>query len=690
MSKHINKKLKLDNNSNNSNNSNNNNLNSTGVQTLEQQQTQQQQQQLFICSDKSNIYFTLWRTKYIRYKIRNFTLENKKISIDLHYLNENHHFLSTLDTNNNNIFIELRVNDEKSYFKYLESPYIYLINSLYLSTEPSLIEEIRNNKPLPNYLKQLSIKINTYSTKSLQLDVIPETVSELYLAPKGVHFFNMPAHIKNLTLEEYEFESRYHDDLIQSSSLDYLKIAKPLLQQGEAAFNIENIIIAFPYIRKNGLQTIGRNPRRIFKENQKSLVKMTLQLFVTGLVFGNSGFNTFVTKLCLPEFNSELLQGNLPLSLESLNAEKLNHVLKKEVLPNTLAKMNLYRYNQRLDSQVLPNSLNYINLHSFNQELNPGVLGNNVSKLYLSSFNQPLGQNVLPNSLTELNLASFNQPLEAGILPTFLRGLDMAKFNKPIGVGVLPSSLQQLYLFKYNQRLPELSLPNSLEMLYIPNFIPQCPMDQLPYYGNIKELSIGSLAKGVTTDFLPLSVIDLSIHCSKFEIERDVITKNVIRLSVYFKTIGKADLPPNISSLLLHKTGNNRVKFQPTSIISNHIKDLSLYNIPISQGLIPSSCYSFKTNRVQFKEGDLPSTIKYIKIDNHIEDVNQFLIDNNGFLPKNITLKIVGDNTLYSIHEKDLQVKEIVSVEEQEQEQEQEEAVINPSITTITTPIVIQ
>jgi hypothetical protein len=154
-------------------------------------------------------------------------------------------------------------------------------------------------------------------------------------------------------------------------------------------------------------------------------------------------------------FNCALPPGLLPHGLRRLQfADGFDSPLLPGSIPSTVEILQLWSFNQPLSVGVLPASLIHLMLVSFNQPLLPGVLPATLERLLNENWNQPLEVGVLPASLRALTMQSFNRPLLPGALPPGLTHCSLDAFDRPLTAGVLPTSLKSFDVgYAYSQPL---------------------------------------------------------------------------------------------------------------------------------------------------------------------------------------------------------------------------------------------
>ncbi|EGC34292.1 hypothetical protein DICPUDRAFT_17773, partial [Dictyostelium purpureum] len=179
--------------------------------------------------------------------------------------------------------------------------------------------------------------------------------------------------------------------------------------------------------------------------------------------------NLSLTSLSLGHyFNTEILPGDLPVSLKTLIFDgcTFGRKLRAHI---SFSNWQFYgsSYNKPFQKGALPPSLTHLELsEDYNHPFKEGDLPPGLLVLAFGKFDQPIKLNQLPNSLQYLKFGPlWNHPLsyynllsmsKKSILPNSLTHLDLSycKFDQVLSNGDIPSTLKCLKLPKnYNKPL---------------------------------------------------------------------------------------------------------------------------------------------------------------------------------------------------------------------------------------------
>ncbi|KYR01328.1 hypothetical protein DLAC_02051 [Tieghemostelium lacteum] len=184
------------------------------------------------------------------------------------------------------------------------------------------------------------------------------------------------------------------------------------------------------------------------------------------------------------------------INLESLSMGELkSNLIEPNWLHNRLKKIELTHFNSAIVEGLFPDTVEELNIKSFNRQIEPHSLPKNLKILILSEFNHSILFGSFPEGLETLVMDSkFNQKIQKGHLPSTLKSLQLCGSlrDHQIELGSLPESLESLNINLYsyienglilpckklqsleitgtNYKIPilENQLPKSLKVLKIP------------------------------------------------------------------------------------------------------------------------------------------------------------------------------------------------------------------------------
>ncbi|KAF2074421.1 hypothetical protein CYY_004277 [Polysphondylium violaceum] len=521
-----------------------------------------------------NLFFTVFRDKFLNHKIRNEKFDNQLLTVTIPYLNHNHKNLKDLL---GSITLFCFIATEKDLMDYKNSNYSHMIQGLIYK-----LPELK-----AGYLKDgLEVMAFNTDTLSIEPNSIPDSVYKLVIKSKTPY---LPKNICPPSLKIfiwYQLSCNITSDFLPDGLL-YLELnVSPLfrhqfkmvdsLPSSLTEITCNNFLGFFPKNQlpnelnklslATDLTTFSQNFPLIYSKIQRYSLLLMESVMDFSVLIGHK-----ITKLDLAcTYHNRIHVGELPETLLELFLRTYNFPLDANVFPQGLQKLELGDYNlEPLKPNVLPDSITEMKLYNYNHPLNIQVLPNSLKKLSLIIFSQPLLPGSLPNSLEILYTNQFNHPLLPLVLPESLKKLTMATFNQKLRIGSLPSNLLHLEIPLYKRKLKEGCLPDKIKTLLFNHqrklffnqkeniIIPPSVTHLISHYNgtiivppSVKELEIiyhkGSI---IPPSVETMTIKTLGNSCKTLKQEFIPNSVQTLKLSGYFK-IPSDSLPHSVKSLI--------------------------------------------------------------------------------------------------------------------------------------------
>ncbi|KAF2075699.1 hypothetical protein CYY_003013 [Polysphondylium violaceum] len=509
-----------------------------------------------------NLFYALWRNKYLNNRVRLKRFENHKIIIDYTYLESNYRHLLTLYTainNKNNgdrdcnISIEFKCSDSDQFAQFENFEHRYLINCLYLTIKGIDINLFHSDALL--HITKLTLELDNYEETRFD---IPQQVTDLTI--RGGRFakdiINLPSGLKRLDVVFYPVNLN-------------------TLPNGITSLSVKQHILTLPKFFPPSLSTLDLawevNKGHPVCQLPDSLTDLRMRFEVHDLP-------TFNVPYSGKDFPNAIFSIYEPGQLEHLELYPWVSAINIDYDPDSFWDQKLdYKQIKTIDSfycspeplipGVLPPQLESFTCEIYDQSLTSGLFSKHLKSLVLCEFDSPLTVGVLPNTLTNLQMFDFSQAIDQpDIIPNSVTKLSLKDISL-VSPGALPSSITDLHLTCLNMFPTIINvIPNRLKTFRF-------------------TVSSFNLMKGLTLPVqLPSSIMDLRISL------------------------------PNLGSIksFLHL---------PTAL-----RSLDLYNVEIEKNLIPNGCFYLSTNyNKPISDNALPPSLTHLKLDiyyDHSEVIN--------------------------------------------------------------------
>ncbi|KAF2078340.1 hypothetical protein CYY_000324 [Polysphondylium violaceum] len=481
-----------------------------------------------MCSTTTTLFFKILRNQYLKTLIQSFRLENVTIHSTLQYVDNNLHYLKTVDSVEFNTQLVLCL-DKDSIANYHSNKRVYSLVK-HIDIQESI--ELTSDKPLSAHL--LSLTINKPPINGIQCGSISNcmlTKMEIKVLDQSIVKGLLPPYLEYLSIDEM-FQHHIEDESLPKT-LAVLKLKSfhqkiPLNTIPHGVY-LEIGSLSCPYdhsfdkgVLPNHLSHLKVAFQSLDQYNNSSLpMGTTIDLYISK---SDDDSNPVVSSGIQPLFSHnnmkrigfsggferKLKVGDIPLSVEQITFSKYQHSLEKGVLPFNLKELQFMFINQPLAMYSLPESIQTLSLGNFNLDLSPNSLPNSITSLEMNRFNQELTANSLPRQLNKLFMFKYNKALLSNILPTCIQHLELNSFNQALQPFVLPSGLTRLVMDGFSQPL-SCSLPNSLAYLSLANFNQPLKSNQLPV--SLKTLILSSYNQPIlSNDILPHGITTLDLN----------------------------------------------------------------------------------------------------------------------------------------------------------------------------------
>ncbi|KAF2075519.1 hypothetical protein CYY_003160 [Polysphondylium violaceum] len=528
-------------------------------------------------------FYLIWRNRYLRDFIRNRVFENIEIEINsFEYLDDNHRFLAVFTEQHKldyNIFIKLILCEQDDLIKYVNSPYKYLINDIYIANgmDVSLLAKTKRQKGnslilrhdfslLHHGLHKLLFFIDEYTING-GAATLPHSLTDLEIC--------------------LSFSS-YGPTNIQSRFVDFILLNLP---PGLKSLTLPNNYNISPHIQCVLPESINNFVYVSTHENYKRFVVPPNKLFDKTLLLAKS---------------SEDLQwlGNAPwIQFVSLD---LNINETKDTIPPHVRRLKVFHNN----IPIGPNITQLDSYSSHPQNYTLPSMGSNLKELYLYSHDDKLQKTNLPATLTYLHIYHYNRPLDSGVLPPNLKTLKLELFNQPLEIGNLPVGLTDIRLGSFNQPLKPFVLPPAVQTLFLDHF-DQTALECNSLPTSLTRLKI-NLFKGSFTQRLDnLRVLELGT----LNQSAATLLSNVKSISISPRSIAAGtnlkDTP--IQKLSLGPCLNGITRLHP-GFLPNNVKYLSLEGYSIDfVNVIPQGCVQLRTEDIHnLNPTFIPPSVKHL------------------------------------------------------------------------------
>ncbi|KAF2077604.1 hypothetical protein CYY_001067 [Polysphondylium violaceum] len=564
-------------------------------------------------TNKGDLFFTIWRDRYIRNLIRNYKFSNQTIRVGLGYLDRNHQYLSLLDTVHYDIYIEFYCHENHVLLEYFKHPFSSLYNSVVVCLQYT-IDDILNDGGgrFHKTVKKFEIEYPANLGALVNLSYIPAGVTDLSVNCNNQHTdaeyaCTLPPHLKKLSLSGIVFRNQRDDQRMGlPDSLEYLFVSCGDLK--------------LPKIFPSSLNTLHLLHNRLhesmpFIEIPESVSNVKAHGSVDSFSKYKVPFGK-VYKDCIISIDSTEELGQLHLfpwvsevNLSGFSKTKpvfdqTRHLHVKKIhfqsccslesLPPLLESLKIYYYNRPTPIGCLPNTLSVLELAVYNKPIPIGLLPQSLTSLRLFAFNYPLTRGALPSGITDLNLMSFNHQLEPYTLPKCLKKLNINGYGKFIDqVNIIPNGLVTLSLNDLTSVSPG-TLPSSITQVTL------CNIDFLV---NHKEILPESLQKLVAS----FKVSDAQQHFAN-------------------QTNKLMELPSSITNLSLSAIsfGIDNKPIKSPIRIPKSVKHLEISDILIERDLIPDGCFYLSCNCAQPIAMDtLPRSIRVVNLPRQPDDLKE-------------------------------------------------------------------
>ncbi|KAF2075702.1 hypothetical protein CYY_003016 [Polysphondylium violaceum] len=497
-----------------------------------------------------NLFYTLWRNKYLNDRIRLNRFENQKISIDYSYLESNYRHLLTLYSaiNKSNgdrdciISIEFKCSDSDQFARFVKFEHRYLIDCLDMKTMEMDVNLFHSDALL--HITKLTLLLNNFENTILH---IPEQVTDLTI--RGCYFFkdfiNLPSGLKRLDVGDYPVNLN-------------------TLPNGITSLSVKQSILTLPKFFPPSLSTLDLawelNEGHPVCQLPDSLTDLRMRFEVHDL----------------PTFNVPSTGKDFP------------NAILKIYDPGQLEHLELYPWISTI-------IIYYDSNKSWDQKLDY----KQIKTIHSLDSKMPLIPGVLPPELESFTSYFYCKSLTNGLFSKHLKSLVLDSFYGPLEVGVLPNTLTNLQLFNFAQAIDQSDIiPNSVTKLTLNNILLVSP-SALP--SSITDLHITSLDMFPTIiKVIPNRVKTLSFIVSSFNLMKGhsspmKLPSSITNLSINLPTLESIKrllrLPTSLKSLNLHNVEIEK------NLIPNGCFYLSTnYNKPISDDVLPPSLTQLKLN----------------------------------------------------------------------------------------------
>ncbi|KYQ91098.1 hypothetical protein DLAC_08004 [Tieghemostelium lacteum] len=490
--------------------------------------------------------------------------------------------------------------------------------NLYIKPQDSIINSI--NDIFSNYgIDKCLYQQSSDQTKLLRL---PDStsISKLELSFHVIDELSIPNTVKELVLNHVQFEWRYIPESVTSLFVDSLTIDGPL------KVNLKKLVFTSIFNQEIRDDTFPPSITYLdlgvsFNYNISiDILPPNLQHLILGNSFNSSVLSlpTSLVTLHLPSFTPPDL-GIYPVALQELKLQNLKCINSIGLLSN-LIKLELKQFDEDLAEGVLPLTLQELILPKFSKVLHPGSIPHSVTHLTLYFYHTINNSCALPLSLKSLVLVNQNQALIPSTILNdhkFERLLARFSLHNIRSIDQLPNTLKYLELgMNAICEISEGVLPETLEEIVFTSYFDQAYNKRLytnPIFVHLKNLRILKTCwqvKETLEDNLPeglkefhLTTIDYDLLQSLPKGLEILICKNAIidptmrYTSIYDFTVelGKGLFPPSLLKLDLG----------------------AFFKATLTEGSLPPLLESIRFNsqyHQKFQENTFPSTLKRIYI----------------------------------------------------------------------------
>ncbi|KAF2074420.1 hypothetical protein CYY_004276 [Polysphondylium violaceum] len=523
------------------------------------------------------LFFTIWKNKFLRNKIRNEIWRDRVIDISVDYLKNN---LKQLD--NISKHIRLDIYHKNQVEQYINCKHKHLINEIRFKIDHDRkVQEERDYQFVSldwnvfvfhHNLEKLSIDLNSTHVRLVDegvgIPALPDTLVELniqvpdqYLNFLNGLLNNLPKQLKKLTLpdnflltKECRLPESLTDLQYKASCNSAMKLVVPnackVLKSAQiTAVNDQEVLWALEQKWIGNLVIKGTivDPNLIPNRITNLTFDCKDQTFKAGSLHND------IVSLTL-HHNIQLPKGMLPSKLKYLCLVDFNHRQIDEIpfpFPSSLQELVLPKYTTTLKPNVLPNGLKVLDMHAYNNSFQAGHLPNSLQHLLLNSFRETVRPNVLPNGLKTFR--AFDPDMERNCLPQSLTSLQLpcyrGKFDK---VGCL-SNLKELRVHQVDPSIATL-IPNNAKEFKLTFTTPQ-PIANLSNK-SIQKLELVCLAmklinlKKIIDRSLQLPLSLQSLKLTDIEVNvANVIPNGCVYLSTN-RPINSVNLPSSLKSII--------------------------------------------------------------------------------------------------------------------------------------------
>jgi len=523
------------------------------------------------------LFHLVWRNQYINSCIRNNKFRNTTIKVDCDYLNENHRYLSLLDTENYDIRIKLDL-DHDHVKNYLDHPYRHVINSLEARQLDSSIQDLWT--PLTDFgdrLVELYLTISHLDQKIIEeglcIPSLPRGLRKLsmvsscinvdhsFIYLKGVPLCGLSG-LRELSLRGIEFPDESLPNTLTSLSLyTEWKIPK-VFPKHLKRFSVNSKVVDLEYTIPDSISdfkvstdTISMSnfkppPNRVYKDASVSISTpeefSQLQHLPWVSKVNFYIHNTFTLDCNFTNITSMVIGIFGPLSIKSLPpfleyfcTVAKEKFFKKDTFPSSLKRLVLPNYNSPIQVGELPLSLTELSLPSYTVPIVDQIIPSNVQILTVGNLfgTEP---NVLPNSITDLRLNRCSDAIEQDVIPISVVKLTMDIRNWFEPTSVFPSSITDLTI---NLSLGGYGGYHSLKSLF----------DKLPIVKYLK-LSNVLLEKDIVPDGCQFLQTDFTKPIQDDTIPQSIKTLSLTKDIYKSHYVGKYHVPPQIDLLITNFT----------------------------------------------------------------------------------------------------------------------------------------
>ncbi|KAF2073143.1 hypothetical protein CYY_005532 [Polysphondylium violaceum] len=576
----------------------------------------------------NQLFYQLWRDRYIRVHIFNINRYNshKSITIDLAFLlkgdtESSYQLLKNFVRDGLKITLEVQTNDDIIGFMYHLSRFKYLIHEIDFKRSSRLfvpdgfildgVEKVVfpyefSTQNLTRTLVSSSVKIldlgHCYSDITLAVDSLHPGLEELYaktIASK-IEYGTLPLSLRKLVISDYKHPL---ENGVLPDKLVHLKITNLVMGCSQDLV----LPTTLRYLESSNLDLIDCCPSFVTQLHYTGVKPMTGK-FLNSPPLSLTKM-TYQTSVPLHEFSCHHLLLNL-VSLEIMfDGQPPINLKKGDLQLPSLESLKLLSFHGNIQQDAIPISVQDLFLSFSNNQkiLEECCLPSfNLSTLFInfSTITEKLPPKLFPNSLQSLKIESMSKKIMANNnLPQFLTKLEIYYSALPRKL-IIPNTITSIvYLLCEVGNLSQNHFPVSLRSLEI---------ESTPYFYNCIKLKNSLMEKLVNLAHLKLtpmryepnlryppnlSKLDVSFFLDEFKLDSNSIPQSVTQLKLAFLT-----------------------SYQTISldgIIPNSVRKLSLYG---------ASCTNFD------KDGLLPKNLQYLDFGVKCRDIYSLLFLPNSLL----------------------------------------------------------